>query len=404
MDLDNLLSLDSPLSVDLNSLCNSVNLNSLPDDINISGPSDKMFHLNPSNAPLIPKSELIFRGDGQPRPIQLLPIPSIQPMQHTQQVSMIPVQYYIPQMSTTGTVSFRLPDVTASTATRMVSGLLSFRPVTAVPPSISLPSWFPPRARSFSTKPECPMIKLASRKTHHMFLRKRKSIVKTEEIPPPPPKKKIKKERIICAQNNCNRTAVYGVVGMESVWYCKKHAHSSYERKGKRCLKCDKYPSFASIGSTIAYFCKLHSKSYHINITVRRCISPNCTLPAYYGDLNVRSALYCIGHAPDGYANVTHKTCTHPGCKTIVQMGPVSQSKTVCTLHRTPNDYSKINPRCHIENCNKSAVYAIEGYYPKRCADHHFKTDLLLSMRTCASCKNPFIMPSNRVLCQICSK
>lgn len=79
--------------------------------------------------------------------------------------------------------------------------------------------------------------------------------------------------------------------------YCKKHSNiDMIDVKTKKCLECNKKPSFNYHNCIGALYCSTHYKENMINIYDIKCIHENCNVSASYNYKGSNKRLYCTKH------------------------------------------------------------------------------------------------------------
>lgn len=126
-----------------------------------------------------------------------------------------------------------------------------------------------------------------------------------------------------CAAAGCVRRPTYAPLGArrDSATHCSKHApygHRPADKKGlaSNCAAggCAKCASFGWPGTRRATHCADHRLDGHCNVRVKRCVYCD-KIPSFAPPGGTRGdATHCGQHRLDGYQNVITSICAAAGC------------------------------------------------------------------------------------------
>lgn len=105
----------------------------------------------------------------------------------------------------------------------------------------------------------------------------------------------------------CGKNGSFGY-DRNSLFYCSKHKLSGMENLyRKKCLKCDKTPSFGYPGTNTRLYCFDHRENNTLNFNVKRCL--DCKNIANYGDPGAKIKLYCYDHRKTEMIYLHYQKC-----------------------------------------------------------------------------------------------
>jgi hypothetical protein len=147
-----------------------------------------------------------------------------------------------------------------------------------------------------------------------------------------------------CIESTCNKRPTFNFEGQLQAIYCSTHKlENMVDVANKKCIKCNKIPRYNIEGQQPLY-CFEHKLNDMINVVSSICIELNCkTRPSFNFD-GEKLALYCTSHKKDFMIDINHKLCI---------------------------------------NCNKTAIYNIEGNSSLYCFNHKTEGMINVTAKTC---------------------
>ena len=197
-----------------------------------------------------------------------------------------------------------------------------------------------------------------------------------EELP-------IKKVRIRKKCLECNKQPSYNVQGETKALYCSTHKKEGMiDVKHKTCLECNKLPSFNVEGETKALYCMTHKKEGMINVIHKTCLE--CKKQPNYNVEGKTKALYCSIHKKEGMINVMCKTCLE--CKKQPNYNVHGETKALyCSTHKKEGMINVMCKTCL--ECKKQPAFNVEGETKALYCSTHKKEGMIDVMnKTCLEC------------------
>ena len=106
----------------------------------------------------------------------------------------------------------------------------------------------------------------------------------------------------------CNKRPSFNVKGETKPLYCFDHKKDSMiDVIHKTCLECDVIPSFNNQGETKPLYCLTHKKEGMIDVKSKRCIE--CKKQPSFNNQGETKPLYCSKHKKEGMIDIINKTC-----------------------------------------------------------------------------------------------
>jgi hypothetical protein len=141
----------------------------------------------------------------------------------------------------------------------------------------------------------------------------------------------------------------------------------------KRCLECNKQPTFNYEGEKNGLYCKLHKKENMVDIINKRCL--DCNKQPTFNYEGEKNGLYCKLHKKENMINVLEKRkCLE--CKSRPTFNYEGEKNGLyCNLHKKENMVDIINKRCL--NCNKQPTFNYEGEKNGLYCDSHKKNGMV---------------------------
>lgn len=147
----------------------------------------------------------------------------------------------------------------------------------------------------------------------------------------------------------------------------------------KKCVDCDKRPSFNFEDEYIGIYCISHKKEGMINVNTRKCLL--CNKKPAFNYVNIKPAIYCTDHKLEEMINVYAKKCQFEGCdlEVINRNGSSGVLPKFCEKHK-----NKLSGICKFGNCTKSAtsnfINEKTGIY---CAEHKLEGMICVANKRC---------------------
>ena len=161
----------------------------------------------------------------------------------------------------------------------------------------------------------------------------------------------------------------------------------------RKCLKCNKNPSYNFEGETKRLYCNEHKLNGMINLRKSKCLE--CNKFSSYNYEGEKKGIYCFDHKLEGMINVKAPKCEK--CNKIPTFGLSKDSITHCIEHKTEEMSDFKHKMC--EKCNKiRANFGDPEEYIKRfckaCAPEGFKDlsnykcEICMDKRACFGLEN----------------
>jgi hypothetical protein len=175
------------------------------------------------------------------------------------------------------------------------------------------------------------------------------------------------KKANICRFEDCTTRSTYGYVDGDDkrATRCKRHQlPDMIDVKNKRCQQsgCDKQPSFAKHGETIAVFCKEHKLPDMIDVVSKRCKQSGCIKHPTFAKPGENIPAFCKEHQLPDMIDVISRRCQESGC--IKQPSFAKHGEKIpvfCKEHQLPDMIDVISRRCQESGCIKRPSFAKHG-------------------------------------------
>jgi hypothetical protein len=194
------------------------------------------------------------------------------------------------------------------------------------------------------------------------------------------------KKRILCLFEGCKILPSYNYKGEKSI-YCAEHKLKDMILvRTKKCLLCDKQPTYNYPQEKVKLYCKEHSKEDMISLNKSNlCLS--CDKVAIFNYENKKKPIYCKEHCENNMIDIIHKTCYKEDCKTRASYGYCGQSVSSCIKHKNEIMFKNPKRTCignDEEECKEIATYGLKE--PTHCEEHSTKDEICLIGATCKGC------------------
>ena len=138
---------------------------------------------------------------------------------------------------------------------------------------------------------------------------------------------------------------------------------------------CYKRASF-NYENNKALFCYTHKLDSMINVTINKCIHPNCKTTANYNTINNKRGIYCVSHKTPDMISVTSIKCKYIGCLHVPSFNNIGEKRGIyCDEHKLQNMINVTMKRCLSNGC---AVYPTFNFpnikSPIYCSSHKLNT------------------------------
>ena len=150
----------------------------------------------------------------------------------------------------------------------------------------------------------------------------------------------------------------------------------------KKCIECNKRPSFNVKGETKILYCSKHKKQGMINVATKRCLE--CNIIPSYNVKGEKKGLYCVEHKKQGMVNIRSKKCVE--CDKQPSYNVKGETKPLyCSDHKKEGMICVKNKTC-IE-CKKQPCFNNQGETkPLYCSDHKKDGMVNITHKTCLEC------------------
>lgn len=149
------------------------------------------------------------------------------------------------------------------------------------------------------------------------------------------------------------------------------------KRRGKKCLNCEKRPSFGLPGE-IPIYCSAHKTPEMIDVKHKSCAYEGCNKEPYFNSPEESKGLYCIKHKFPGMIDVKHKKCIYEGCKKQPYYNfPDEKRGLYCNQHKKTDMVDIKNKKCAYEGCKTLPRFNILGETKPIYCGKHKKPDMI---------------------------
>jgi hypothetical protein len=173
----------------------------------------------------------------------------------------------------------------------------------------------------------------------------------------------------------CGKRACFNHIGVKFGIRCKAHIETGMiDVTKKKCISpnCDKNASHCKPGETKSH-CKNHASP---DMVIYRspsiiCNFKNCEKTASQNFSGEKKVKFCKEHALPGMVNIKAKLCIVDGCKTQASYNEEGKTPLYCKEHSTPTMILLKRKKCKTQGCNERAIYNNEGETsPLYCSAH----------------------------------
>lgn len=186
-----------------------------------------------------------------------------------------------------------------------------------------------------------------------------------------------------CKELGCTVYPSYGWEGRPAR-YCVTHK----ERKmvhlyGRRCVDCDKQPSFNIPTEKTPIYCFTHKKIGMVDVVSKKC--ELCPRQPSWAVKGSTTATRCTAHMIGGMTNIKAHMCDYPGCKKRASFAETKDGRAIrCADHRDNLQFNVKDKICEMCGLN----YAKWGKETRtHCGGCRDDTMRLFSGRLCKKCK-----------------
>ena len=152
----------------------------------------------------------------------------------------------------------------------------------------------------------------------------------------------------------------------------------------KKCIECNKRPSFNVKGETKPLYCFDHRLVDMINVITKTCIYDGCTTQSCYNFAGEKLGIYCGKHKLVDMIDVKSKTCIYDGCGTHPYYNFAGEKSGIyCVTHRLVDMINVKSKSCKSEWCTtiprtkKYDGYCLFCYinlFPDKTVSRNYKT------------------------------
>ena len=129
--------------------------------------------------------------------------------------------------------------------------------------------------------------------------------------------------------------------------------------KSKKCLDCNKIPSYNLSESKKAIYCKIHKKENMVDILNKKCLE--CDKIPSFNLSTENSPIYCKDHKKENMIDILNKSCLE--CDKIPSYNlPNKKTSIYCFLHKKENMICVKNKMCKSEWCDTRANKKYQDY------------------------------------------
>ena len=181
----------------------------------------------------------------------------------------------------------------------------------------------------------------------------------------------------------CNKRPSFNVKGETKPLYCFDHKKDSMiDVIHKTCLECDKRPNFNVKGETKPLYCSKHKKEGMIDIGARMCL--DCDVQPSFNNQGETKPLYCLTHKKEGMIDVKSKRCIE--CKKQPSFNNQGETKPLyCADHNKEGMIDVIHKTCL--ECDVIPSFNNQGETkPLYCSKHKKEGMIDIINKTCIEC------------------
>ena len=181
----------------------------------------------------------------------------------------------------------------------------------------------------------------------------------------------------------CNKRPSFNVKGETKPLYCFDHKKDSMiDVIHKTCLECDKRPNFNVKGETKPLYCSKHKKEGMIDIGARMCL--DCDVQPSFNNQGETKPLYCLTHKKEGMIDVKSKRCIE--CKKQPSFNNQGETKPLyCADHKKEGMIDVIHKTCL--ECDVIPSFNNQGETkPLYCSKHKKEGMIDIINKTCIEC------------------
>lgn len=181
----------------------------------------------------------------------------------------------------------------------------------------------------------------------------------------------------------CNKIPTYNTIGEIIALYCFDHkTDNMIDIIHKKCLECNKRPTFNIEGTTTALYCFEHKKNDMIDVANKKCLE--CNKRPNFNIKGQITGLYCFDHKKEDMINVLNKQCLE--CDTQPTFNFEGQITALyCVKHKKNNMINIKDKKCL--ECNKIPIYNIKGQTIGLYCVNHKKNNMIdVKSKKCLEC------------------
>ena len=152
----------------------------------------------------------------------------------------------------------------------------------------------------------------------------------------------------------------------------------------KKCIECNKRPSFNVKGETKPLYCFDHKLVDMINVINKTCIYDGCSTRPSYNLAGEKRGIYCVTHKLVDMIDVIHKSCIYDGCSTQPSYNFAGEKLGIyCVTHRLVDMINVKSKSCKSEWCpiivkNKKydgyCLFCYINLFPDKTVSRNYKT------------------------------
>ena len=193
--------------------------------------------------------------------------------------------------------------------------------------------------------------------------------------------KHTKESKNKCLNKECLKYPSFNYKGKKGK-YCFDHKKENMINvKSRKCLECDKIPSFNYSTKLTPDYCKDHKKSEMINIMNKRCNYNFCFKKRIFNYENEKSPKFCNDHKKENMINILkkNKKCIIFDCNNISYFNYINKKPEYCILHFKDNMIitRKIFNKCSNYLCINKSIYNYSNQIKSKYCEEHKRRNMI---------------------------
>lgn len=223
-----------------------------------------------------------------------------------------------------------------------------------------------------------------------------------------------KSESSNCISTTTTTNITNTVYNFSTVAATDKSKRGTKRKRSKLCIECNTCATFGAAFTRKPLYCLAHKPTWCVDVVHSRCLE--CNKRAYYGIKGTTKRKYCRKHKSYNHVTLSNRVCTYTmfgqKCEKRARYGPLFKNKLFCLKHKTDNDYSVVRIKCISmvndtvsKRCKNIPIYTTHGQnHPLRCEIHKFQDDIKIFNKLCVGCHKVYVIPYDKILCNVCSQ